>query len=291
MMLTNLLLTLPVLGGPEVDWKAPTNYLVGGAYKVSLEITAPASGTVVAGWLLTPAAFLVDGKPLADRDERGTIQLPKGARLTLDVDLGPFLKDVKKGFKLGYAKEIVEGGPVEVSLLKPAPEGLDFMQVPLEDLSKYNVLLQTNRGDMRLEMWPDVAPNHVRNYLDLAYTGFYDGVIFHRVMPGFMIQGGDPTGSGSGNGPRMLDAEFSDKFHDRGVLSMARTNEENSASCQFFICHAPAAHLNGQYSAFGKLISGEATLDAIANTPAPGTRPTSEQKIIKAFVVLVDGKD
>ena len=298
MMLTSILLTLPVIGGPEVDWTAPTTYIAGRAYKVSLEITAPESGTVVAGWLLTAAAFTVDGKPIADREDRGTLQLPKGAKLTLDVDLGPFLKDVQKGFKLGYAKEIVEGGPVEVSILTPAPEGLDFMQVPLEDLSKYNVLLQTNQGDMQLEMWPDVAPNHVRNYLDLAYTGFYDGVIFHRVMPGFMIQGGDPTGTGTGDGKRKLEAEFSNKHHDRGVLSMARQgnpayrdrpNEDplrNSASCQFFICHAPAPSLNNGYSAFGKLVSGEAALDAIANTPAPGTRPTAEQKIIRAFVVV-----
>jgi len=286
MMLTSVLLTLPVLGGPKVDWKAPTNYVAGDAYKVALDITAPESGTVVAGWLLTPAAFTVDGKPLADREDRGTIQMPKGARLTLEVDLGPFLKDVKKDFKLGYAKEIVEGGPVEVSLLTPAPEGLDFMQVPLEDLSNYDVLLQTNQGDMRLEMWPDLAPNHVRNYLDLAYSGNYDGTIFHRVIAGFMIQGG------GNNAKRTLAAEFTDRHHDRGVLSMARLpNSVDSATCQFFICHAPSPHLNGQYSAFGKLVSGYATLDAIANTPAPNSQPVTEQKIIKATVILAGGKE
>ena len=286
MMLTSLLLALPVLGGPEAKWEAPTNYFAGSAYKVSLEITAPASGTVVAGWLLTPAAFTVDGKPLAEREERGTIQLPKGAKLTLEVDLGPFLKDVKKDFKLVYAKEIIEGGPVEVTTFLPVPEGLDFTQMPAEEISKYIVRLQTNQGDLVLEMWPDVAPNHVSNFLDLAYSGSYDGVIFHRVMPGFMIQGGGD------NAKRTLKAEFSDRHHDRGVLSMARLpNNVDSATCQFFICHAPSPHLNGQYSAFGKLVSGYATLDAIANTPLRGEQPASEQKIIKATVLLAGGQE
>jgi len=286
MMLTSLLVSIASLGGPEVDWKAPTSFVAGDPYKVALELTAPAAGTVVAGWLLTPAAFTVDGKPLADREERGTIQLPKGAKLTLEVDLGPLLKDVAQDFKLGYAKEIVEGGPVEVRLLKRAPEGLDFMKMPVEQLAGYHVILSTVAGEMEVELWPDVAPKHVQNFLDLAYTGFYNGTTFHRVIPGFMIQGGDPTGSGSGNGPRMLAAEFNDRKHDRGVLSMARTNDPNSASCQFFVCHAPSAHLDKQYSAFGKLVSGYAALDAIANTNAPGSRPIEKQTILKATVVV-----
>jgi peptidyl-prolyl cis-trans isomerase B (cyclophilin B) len=286
MMLTSLFLSIACLGGPEVDWKAPTSLVAGDSYRVSLQLTAPAAGTVVAGWLLTPAAFTVDGKPLAEREDNGTIQLPKGAKLTLEVDLGPYLKDITQGFKLGYAKEIVEGGPVEVRLLKRAPEGLDFTKMPAAELASYHVILSTVAGDMELELWPDVAPKHVQNFLDLAYTGFYDGTIFHRVIPGFMIQGGDPTGTGSGNGPRMLTAEFNDRDHDRGVLSMARAQSPDSASCQFFVCHAHSPHLNKQYTAFGKLVSGFAALDAIATTNAPGSRPVEKQTILKATVVV-----
>ena len=150
---------------------------------------------------------------------------------------------------------------------------------------KFNVLLQTNHGEMIVEFWPDVAPMHVRNFLDLSYTNFYSGVTFHRVMPGFMIQGGDPTGSGNGNGPRTLQAEFNDRSHERGVLSMARTEDPNSASCQFFIMHAPAPGLDHQYSAFGRLIAGYETLDAIATTPTTQDRPNDPQKILKATVI------
>src|SRR5882672_1938433 len=121
---------------------------------------------------------------------------------------------------------------------QPAATGLDFMKIDAKELVNYHVVLNTNQGEMEFEMWPDVAPNHVRNFLDLAYTGFYDGVIFHRVIPGFMIQGGDPTTKdakrqaewGTGQGPRKLQSEFNKKKHLRGVLSMARGDDPNSAS-------------------------------------------------------------
>jgi len=285
----------PAEGGPDIQWKAPTRCLNGGIFLVHMELTAPAGGTSVAGWLLTPAAFTIDGKPLAERAEKGTMTLPEGAKIVLDIDLGPYLK-TETDFELGFAKGMTDDRPVKVALLTAATPGLNFMDeksVPLEDLKKYNVLLQTNRGDMVLELWPDVAPNHVRNFLDLSYTGFYAGTIFHRVSPDFMIQGGDPQGAGTGNGPRMLKAEFSARKHERGVLSMARGPDLNSASCQFFIMHGPTPGLDGQYSAFGKLIAGYETLDQIAiapgtklPSPAFGIRPTVPQKIVKATVVL-----
>jgi peptidyl-prolyl cis-trans isomerase B (cyclophilin B) len=171
-----------------------------------------------------------------------------------------------------------------------AEKGLDFMKMTLADLAKYRVVLETNRGTMEAEMWPDVAPNHVRNFLDLAYTGFYDGKTFHRVIPGFMIQGGDPTGTGTGNGPRRLKAEFSDKPHEKGVLSMARSSDPNSASCQFFVMHERSPHLDGQYSAFGKVTSGVDVVDKIAKSKTrPGDKPVEPQTIVKARVVKVAG--
>ncbi|MBI5364517.1 MAG: peptidylprolyl isomerase [Planctomycetes bacterium] len=151
--------------------------------------------------------------------------------------------------------------------------------------------MQTNRGDLEMEFWPETAPNHVRNFLDLCYTGFYNGLGFHRVIPGFMIQGGDPTGTGSGNGPRSLKAEFSKdpKYkHVAGVLSMARSANPDSASCQFFVMHATSPHLDGQYSAFGKLTSGLDVIEKIVNTPRGGQdKPNTPQTIVKATVIKV----
>ena len=173
---------------------------------------------------------------------------------------------------------------------QPVEKSVDFMKVPVAELASYRAVLETNRGTLEAEMWPDVAPNHVRNFLDLCHTGFYDGKIFHRVIPGFMIQGGDPTGTGTGNGPRRLKAEFSDKKHEPGVLSMARASDPNSASCQFFVMHARSSHLDGQYSAFGKVVSGLEVVDKIANSKTkPGDRPVEPQTIVKARVVRVGG--
>ncbi|HEX6883170.1 MAG TPA: peptidylprolyl isomerase [Planctomycetota bacterium] len=163
---------------------------------------------------------------------------------------------------------------------------MDEAALPAAELAKYWVLLTTNRGDLLAEFWPDVAPNHVRNFLDLSHTGFYDGTTFHRVIPGFMIQGGDPDGSGSGNGPRILKAEFNAKKHVPGVLSAARTPDPNSASCQFFVMHANAPHLDGQYSGFGQLVTGLDVVDRIVKTPrGQGDRPHEPQIIERAVVV------
>jgi peptidyl-prolyl cis-trans isomerase B (cyclophilin B) len=170
--------------------------------------------------------------------------------------------------------------------MQAAEAGLKFLEMPASELANFHVVLDTNQGEMEVEFWPDVAPNHVRNFLELAYTGFYDKKTFHRVIPGFMIQGGCPQGSGMGDGPRRLKAEFNAKKHVKGVLSMARSQNKDSASCQFFVMHAASPHLDGQYSAFGKLVSGEQTLDKIAGTRVGGNdKPISTQMINKMTVV------
>ena len=118
-------------------------------------------------------------------------------------------------------------------------------------------------GIIRAELYPEIAPNTVRNFISLVKKGFYDGVIFHRVIPGFMIQGGDPTGTGMGGPGYSIEGEFTsngfqnDLKHTRGVLSMARTMAPNSAGSQFFVMVAPAPHLDGQYAAFGKITEGQ----------------------------------
>lgn len=136
------------------------------------------------------------------------------------------------------------------------------------------------------ELYPDIAPQSVYNFIDLANHNFYDGLIFHRVIPGFMIQGGCPDGTGMGGPGYCIKGEFffngfkNDLRHKRGVLSMARSSSPNSAGSQFFIMHEDAKHLDGQYAAFGKVTSGMDVVDAITSTKTgPNDRPVTEQKI------------
>ena len=133
------------------------------------------------------------------------------------------------------------------------------------------VTIEMENGDvMKAELYPEIAPNTVNNFISLVNKGFYDGVIFHRVIRGFMIQGGDPQGTGVGGPGYSIKGEFSyngfanDLKHTKGVLSMARTMEPNSAGSQFFIMHETSPHLDGQYAAFGKVVEGEDIIDKIA---------------------------
>jgi peptidyl-prolyl cis-trans isomerase B (cyclophilin B) len=128
-------------------------------------------------------------------------------------------------------------------------------------------IVETSEGSMTFEFFPDKAPGHVKNFVDLAEKGFYDGTVFHRVISGFMIQGGCPQGTGRGGPGYSIKAEFNDVHHDRGVLSMARSQDPDSAGSQFFVCHGEASFLDRKYTAFGRLIAGEDTLDKIAEAP------------------------
>jgi len=158
-------------------------------------------------------------------------------------------------------------------------------------------ILTTSAGEMTLEFWPDVAPKHVENFKKLAKSGFYDGTAFHRVIKGFMIQGGDPNTKddskqhlwGTGGPGHQVKAEFNDKPHVRGVLSMARSNHPDSAGSQFFICHGDPRFLDRQYTAFGKLIKGDDVLEKIATTPTvPGDRPVAKQSLISVKIVAAE---
>lgn len=158
-------------------------------------------------------------------------------------------------------------------------------------------VIRTSEGIMVVEFWPDVAPGHVENFKKLARQGFYDGTCFHRVIKGFMIQGGDPLTKdesqkarwGTGGPGYTIKAEFNSRKHVRGVLSMARTSDPNSAGSQFFICHADAPHLDGKYTAFGKLIRGEEVLDRIANTPTDARdRPLKRIHVESIRIVPAD---
>ena len=149
-----------------------------------------------------------------------------------------------------------------------------------------------NGGIIKAELYPEVAPNTVANFVNLVEKGFYDGLIFHRVIPGFMIQGGDPQGTGMGGPGYTIKGEFARNGfkqntlkHTRGVLSMARSMMPNSAGSQFFIMHANAPHLDGDYAAFGIVLEGMDVVDRIANTPTGfQDRPVQEQRIKRATV-------
>ena len=158
-------------------------------------------------------------------------------------------------------------------------------------------VVKTSEGEMVLEFWPEVAPKHVENFKTLARKGFYDGQCFHRVIPGFMIQGGDPNTKdeskksswGMGGPGYTLKAEFNSKHHARGVLSMARTSDPDTAGSQFFICHADAGNLDNQYTVFGNLIKGFDVLDKIATTPTEAAnRPIKRMTIESVKIVPAD---
>lgn len=150
-----------------------------------------------------------------------------------------------------------------------------------------------NGNKIKIELYPDIAPETVKNFVSLVDKGFYDGIIFHRVIPGFMIQGGDPQGTGMGGPGYSIKGEFTangfrnDLKHERGVISMARTANPNSAGSQFFIMHQDAPHLDGQYASFGRVIEGMEEVDRIANVKRDyRDKPLEDQRMKKVTVEI-----
>jgi peptidyl-prolyl cis-trans isomerase B (cyclophilin B) len=160
-------------------------------------------------------------------------------------------------------------------------------------------VMKTTAGEMVIEFWPDVAPKTVENFKKLSRDGFYDGTAFHRIIKGFMIQGGDPLTKdvknearfGTGDPGYKIKAEFNDRSHQRGVLSMARSADPDSAGSQFFIVHGDASFLDRKYTAFGKVVKGDDVLEKIANTPvgpsAMGERSKPQQRVEIQSVKIV----
>ena len=158
-------------------------------------------------------------------------------------------------------------------------------------------VIKTTEGEMVIEFWPEVAPKTVENFKALAKQGLYDGTCFHRVIKDFMIQGGDPLTKdptkeaawGTGDPGYKIKAEFNNRSHTRGVLSMARSNDPNSAGSQFFICHGDPTFLDHQYTTFGKLIKGDDVLEKIGTTPThPQDRPNKRMGITSIKIVPAD---
>lgn len=158
-------------------------------------------------------------------------------------------------------------------------------------------VIETTAGQIVIEFWPDVAPKTVENFKTLAKKGFYDGTAFHRVIKDFMIQGGDPLTKdpskestwGTGGPGHSVKAEFNERSHTRGVVSMARSNDPDSAGSQFFICHGNPSFLDRKYTAFGKLIKGDDVLEKIGTTPThQPDRPNTRQGVESIKIVPAD---
>ena len=168
----------------------------------------------------------------------------------------------------------------------------NFTKEEIKKMSESRAVIETKLGNIEIKFFPDVAPNHVNNFIDLAKKGFYDGTIFHRVIPGFMIQGGDPNSKdhdksrhGMGDPGYKLKAEFNDKSHKRGILSMARSGHPDSAGSQFFICLADAPHLDRQYTVFGEVVSGLDIVDKIVSQPRDRRDNPNERIEMKVRIV------
>ncbi len=182
------------------------------------------------------------------------------------------------GIFTGFSKD-----EAEVTTASSAGETGETIMVQIE---------MDNGGIIKLELYPDVAPITVANFVKLAKDGFYDGLIFHRVIKDFMIQGGDPTGTGMGGSDENIKGEFAkngvknDLSHKRGVISMARSQKMDSASSQFFICHADSTYLDGQYAAFGKVIEGMDVVDEIASVKTNYNDKPLVDVVMKSVTVI-----
>jgi peptidyl-prolyl cis-trans isomerase B (cyclophilin B) len=173
-----------------------------------------------------------------------------------------------------------------------------FTKEEIQKMAKTRAVIETKFGKMELKFFPDVAPNHVNNFIELAQKGFYDGTTFHRVIPGFMIQGGDPNSKdpdkskhGMGGPGYSVKAEFNQKPHKKGTLSMARSSNPDSAGSQFFICVADAFMLDGQYTVFGEVVSGMEVAEKIVGQPRDRRDNPDERIEMKVKIVEEKEKD
>ena len=181
-----------------------------------------------------------------------------------------------------------------VSAEDKAPTKTDKKETPVSNTTNEVAVIKTVAGDMVIEFWPDVAPKTVENFKTLAKKGFYDGTAFHRIIKGFMVQGGDPLTKddtkqnrwGTGDPGYKFKAEFNERSHKRGVISMARSQDPDSAGSQFFICHGDPSFLDRQYTAFGKLIQGDDVLEKLATTKVGSQdRPDKRQGVESIQIV------
>ena len=182
-------------------------------------------------------------------------RMAKMSLLNDDEAFGCRLRKAPSTYDLSEHEE-----PISMTQTPPQPDELDVYK---EEARASQIRIATDKGDIVVTLFPDEAPLHAAAFLKLAKSGFYDGLAFHRVEPGFVIQGGDPDGNGTGGPGYRLKAEFNQRPHERGTLAMARSSDPDSAGSQFYLCLADARFLDGQYTVFGTMTEGFAALDAI----------------------------
>jgi len=256
--------------------------------------------TVLSGVLLETVVEGDTAEKTIGKGVSGEVSLAAGTTIVrhLDVDLGVTTSESTALKRLTVSWPELPGATASMQVA-PDQSKIDIDKL---DLSKTRVVLMTDYGQITIRFLAREAPNHARNFIELSKDGFYDGTRFHRVIRNFMIQGGCPNtkegatgipGTGSRPDGKMLKAELSDHRHVRGTVSMARGSDLNSASCQFFLVHGDAPHLDGKYSAFGEIESGLDTLDKIANVPVKASAtgeasvPRRPVHLYKAIVLPV----
>lgn len=253
--------------GVELSATIPSLFLESEPFVVSLEITATGDSPVdLPAWMLTPAAWSASRKALQRRPKKASVPLQPGQILTVTLDLAPLIQErFSSPTDFSLAVEGAKDTKQDVIWLGAPEADIDYSTLSGKLLEDYQVVLFTSGGPIWVELWPDVAPNHVRNFLDLCDSGFYEGSPFHRVIPGFMAQAG--RSKDEKPAPRKVQAEFNSRRHVAGVLSAARLgNDMDSAESEFFIVHRTSPHLDGTYSAFGQVLTGMEAVEAIVDT-------------------------
>jgi len=216
-------------------------------------------------------------KKAADEGAMDEQEAPAAKAEEMKKDMTPAAKGTEaKETMEGEAKSMTtpEEKPKEVAA-EPEDPKAPYKNIKFEKGEKPVVIMKTSMGDITIELWPDIAPKHCQSFVYLINKGFYDSLTFHRIVPGFVIQGGDPLGNGTGGPGYNVPAEFSNKPHEDGVLSMARSNDPNSAGSQFFICLGRLTSLDNKYTVFGKVIDGLDVVHKIEKVPVQHERPTN----------------
>ena len=287
--------------GVRTTLVAESQVVVGADVKLRLtldiaqEVELPAD--LLRGVLLDVTVGDQPGESIRDHAEGESVKLPAGTTFSrvIKVPVARVAPSARGSLGMVPAAFSWPGIPGANCVVRIAPD-VSGLTVDQLDLDQTKVLLITNFGEMAVAFYPQKAPKTVENFLKLSMQQFYDGTKFHRVIRDFMIQGGDPYTKddamqarwGQGDPGYKIKAEFNDTKHTRGVLSMARTSDPDSAGCQFFVCHATAEHLDNQYTAFGALEAGLDTLDKIANVQVGGpSRSTPLEPVVLQHAVVL----
>jgi peptidyl-prolyl cis-trans isomerase B (cyclophilin B) len=279
------LLFTAALGAVEVKLEQVSPYITAGADAwFRITVYAPDGKGLNAAMLDASCIAIETGegktlKPKSEKIPRQALRLGKKATVSREVNLGEALDGLKtQTLEVGWSFGDDQAEPLTVRVYE-------------WDLKAIEAVITTSMGEMTAEFFPEKAPITVMNFVDLSLKGFYDGLTFHRVVPGFMIQGGCPIGDGTGDPGYFIKGEFTDITHSRGTLSMARTADPDSAGCQFFIMHQDNERLDYQYAAFGRLTSGFDVLDEIVEVETTfqrggqeKSRPVNPPKIEKITI-------